>query len=191
MNTTIPVSTLLFAVLLGRERVRARKLAALATALVGVLLVIRPWAAEVPARIQVGDLLTLVNATSFSFFLVISKRLMEKVDALAATALLLAVGSLGIAPLGLPQLLTVDPAGLSTQFWWLAAFIIVFPTAAAYLINYWALGRVDSSLVAFFIYLQPALAAGLSWLVLGERLTAPVIVGAALIFGAVGLAIRR
>ena len=39
---------------------------------------------------------------------------------------------------------------------------LVFPTAAAYLLAQWALAHVDSSVVAFFIYLQPLIATSLS-----------------------------
>jgi len=191
MNTTIPVATLVFAVLFGQERIRGRKVAAMMLAMAGVLLVIRPWAAEIPLAIQTGDLLTLVNATSFSFFLVISKRLLSRIDALAATAILLTFGALAIGILGFRPLLRVDPGELSTSFWWLAVFIVLLPTAAAYLINYWALGKVESSLVAFFIFLQPALAASLSWVFLGERPTVVTILGAALIFLGVGMTVRR
>ncbi|NIM01935.1 MAG: EamA family transporter [Acidobacteria bacterium] len=186
MNTTIPVSTLVIAVLYGQERIRARQVLALLTALAGVLLVIRPWAAGVTAEIKSGDLLTLINATSFSFFLVISKRLMMRIDALAGTAILLTFGALMVGILGVPPLLEVNIGGLSARFWWLALFIILLPTAAAYVINYWALGKVDSSLVAFFIFLQPAIAATLSWVILGERPAPLMFVGAALIFLGVG-----
>jgi len=190
MNTTIPVSTLAFAVLLGRERLRLRKVVALLVALAGVLLVIRPWASGVPSGMQTGDILTLVNATSFSFFLVISKRLMMKIDALAGTAILLTFGALAIGILGVPPLLDVGLATLSARFWWLAIYIVLLPTAAAYVINYWALARVDSSLVAFFIFLQPAIAATLSWVLLGERPAAIMFAGAALIFLGVALSGR-
>ena len=187
MNTTIPVSTLALAVLFGQERIRPRRAAALVVAMAGVLLVIRPWADGVPVGIQTGDLLTLVNAVSFSFFLVISKRLMTRIDALAGTAILLTFGALTVGIIGIPPLLNVEFSALSTRFWWLAVFIVLLPTAAAYVINYWALGKVDSSLVAFFVFLQPALAAGLSWALLGERPAPVMFVGAALIFLGVGL----
>ena len=190
INTTIPVSTLAFAVLLGRERIRLRNVIAMLVAMAGVLLVIRPWAASLPSGIQTGDLLTLVNATSFSFFLVISKPLMTRIDALAGTAILLTFGALLIGILGVPPLLTVEVATLSVSFWWLAAFIVLLPTATAYVINYWALGKVDSSLVAFFIFLQPAIAASLSWVLLGERPAAVMFAGAALICLGVGLSGR-
>jgi len=144
------------------------------------------WAAS-PGLTALSALLTLVNATSFSFFLVISKRLMMRVDPLVGTAILLTFGALMIGILGVPPLLDVEFATLSARFWWLAAFIVLLPTAAAYVINYWALGKVDSSLVAFFIFLQPVLAAALSWMFLGERPAPVMLVGAALIFVGVGL----
>ncbi len=112
---------------------------------------------------------------------------MMRIDALAGTAILLTFGALMVGILGVPPLLTVDVGALSTRFWWLALFIILLPTAAAYVINYWALGKVESSLVAFFIFLQPAIAATLSWLILGERPAPIMFVGAALIFLGVGL----
>ena len=116
---------------------------------------------------------------------------MRRIDALAGTAILLTFGTMWLAPVGLPALAATDAAALSTRFWWLAVFIVLLPTAAAYLINYWALAKVDSSAVAFFIFLQPALAAGLSWVVLGERPAALTFAGAALIFGGVALTVRR
>ncbi|UCF69343.1 MAG: DMT family transporter [Acidobacteriota bacterium] len=191
INTMIPVLTLSIAVLLRREALTGWKIVALVLALAGALLVVNPQrAAEHPASVA-GDLITLVNATSFSFFLVISKRLLTRTDPLVATALLFAFGTLGVGAVGAGELLAIEPRAISPLVWWLALFIVVFPTAGAYLLNYWALARVDSSMVALFIYLQPVLAAALSALVFGERPGADVLAGAALIFAGVFLAVRR
>jgi drug/metabolite transporter (DMT)-like permease len=132
--------------------------------------------------------MTLGNALSYALFLVISKRVMAEVDALAAAALLLGFGALGMLPIGLASLGGFDPALVSTSTWALGAFIVVFPTAAAYLLTCWALARVESSVVAFFIYLQPAIAASLSFAVLGERPSGATVAGAGLVFAAVYLA---
>ena len=67
-------------------------------------------------RTLVGDVLTLVNALSYSFFLVISKRLLTRVDPLGATAVLLSFGSLGILLLGWPELIGFSPAGVRALF---------------------------------------------------------------------------
>ena len=189
--TMIPVLTLLFSILAGRERLEIRKLLAAAIAFAGVVLIIRPTAWGVESTMIVGDLLTLINASSYALFLVFSKKLLERVDALSATALLFAFGSVLIALLGLPQLLALELGAVSPQVWALGAFIVLFPTAGAYLISYWALARLESSVVAFFIYLQPVIATGLSILLLGDRPTATVWIGGSLIFAGVYLALRR
>ena len=66
----------------------------------------------------------------------------------------------------------------------------MFPTALAYLLSLWALARVESSKVAFFIYLQPLIAASLSFAILGERLDAVTLGGAGLLVLALYIALR-
>lgn len=73
----------------------------------------------------------------------------------------------------------------------LAAYIVVFPTVLAYLLNSWALARVESSRVALFIYLQPVITAVLSATFLGERITPRLVASSALVFAGVLLASRR
>lgn len=188
--TTTPVGTLMFAVLLRRETLHLQKLLSLAVGFAGVLLVVRPAAGGGSDGMFLGDLLTLVNALSYSLFLVLSKRLMGRVDALAATATLLGFGTVGMLVPGLPALLSFDPSAVSAKAWALGLFIVLFPTAAAYLLIYWALARVESSVVGLFIYLQPVIATALSFLLLGERPQPVILLGAALIFVAAYLAVR-
>jgi drug/metabolite transporter (DMT)-like permease len=138
-----------------------------------------------------GDLLTLSNALSFSLFLVLSKSLLSRTDAISATAVLMAFGTAWIALVGWPELLALDVGAVSASTWALVGYIIVFPTAGAYLLQYWALTRVESSVVAFFIYLQPLVATTLSVLLFGERPALRVFIGGALIFAGVYLALRR
>ncbi len=163
--TAIPIGTLVFAVLLRRERLTRTKLMSFAVALSGVLLVLQPSAAGWATPEVRGDLLILVNALSYALFLVLSKDLLRQVDPLAATVVLLAFGSLGMLIPGLPALAGFDPSAVSWSTWVLGAWIVVFPTALAYLLGFWALARVESSRVAFFIYLQPLIAASLSFAV--------------------------
>lgn len=190
INTWIPVGTLLFAVLLGRESMTWRKGVSLILALAGVLLVIRPDRPSTGGATLTGDLLTLVNGTSYAFFLVISKRIISRTDPLAATAVLLVFGTIGICLIGLPSLAAFDPSTVPASIWGLGALIVLFPTAGAYFLIYWALARAESSLVALFIYLQPLLAGVLSAVLLGERPVATTYAGAALLFAGVWLATR-
>jgi len=184
-----PVTTLLFAVAARRERLTAGKALSFALAACGVLLVLRPSAALLTGPALAGDLLIVANALSYSLFLVLSKDLAGRVDPLAATALLLGFGAVGMLLPGLPALAGLDPASVSGRTWALGAFIVVFPTALGYHLTYWALARVESSRVAFFIFLQPVIATGLAVAFFGERPDGMVAAGAAAIFLAVYLAL--
>ena len=191
INTLIPAWTLLFAVVLGRESLTSMKAASLALAIGGVLLVIRPERASFTSTTFVGDVLTTVNSMSYAFFLVLSKRLMSRVDALGATAFLFVFGAIPIVAYGAPALAVFDPHGISTTAWLWGAFIILFPTAGAYVLISWTLARAEASLVALFVYLQPLIAAIGGILLQGETLTLRTVLGALLIFAGVSLALRR
>ena len=189
MNTLIPAWTLLFAVLLGRERMSTLKALSLVLAIAGVVLVIRPERASFSSATFVGDLLTMTNSLSYSFFLVISKRAMHRVDAVGATALMFVFGAVPIVLYGASALATTPFASISWAAWGWAAFIVLFPTAGAYVLISWTLARAEASLVALFVYLQPLIAAFLGIVFQGEVLTLRTAAGAALIFAGVYLAL--
>jgi len=189
INTSIPVATLLIAILMKRERVTGRKLAGIGLSLAGVFYLIGHSGALLPEAFLAGDLLTLANALSYSFFLVISKPILSRHSSLAVTAELLAFGAVGIALLGAPQLADLDWAAVPATVWGAAAFVVLFATVAAYLLNAWALKRVESSLVALFIYLQPLIASGLAVTLFDEPLGSETLLSAGLIFGGVAIAL--
>jgi drug/metabolite transporter (DMT)-like permease len=190
INTFIPVATLLIAILLGRERATPRKLAGIGLSICGVLYLVAHSGTVLGGGVMLGDLLTLTNGLSYSFFLVISKPILSRHSSLAVTAELLLFGAVGISLAGAPQLATVDFRAVPASIWWMAAFVVVFCTVAAYILNAWALKRVDSSLVALFIYLQPLVASTVAVAFQGERLGMETLVAAALIFTGVGVALR-
>jgi drug/metabolite transporter (DMT)-like permease len=196
--TSIPVGTLLFGVLLKRESINRWKILSLAVSFAGVMLVILSGPGGIAAAESglmapnpvLGDVLTLLNALSYAFFLVISKRLLTRTDPLGATAVLMCFGAIGIAAIGTPALVAAPLSGVPLHVWGLGLYIVVFPTALAYVLMYWALKKTGSYVVALFIYLQPLIASALSAVLLGERIGLPIIAGGALIFVGVYLALQ-
>ncbi len=191
INTTIPVTTLLVAVLFRRELLTGRRMLALLTGMAGALLVIRPSPAAFEGTMLQGDLLTWANALSFGIFLVFSKRVLERLDPLPAAAALLLCGAVLILPVSATAVAAEDWGAVSAITWWLVLYAALFPTAAAVALWYWALRRVESSFVALFIYLQPVAATLLAFAVRGDRPAPGDAVGGALIFLAVALAQKR
>ncbi len=185
--TTIPLLTILFAVLLGKERLSVPRAAGLLLALTGVWILLRADRFRVEGDLLLGDLLSLGNAASFSLFLVLSREYLIKNDPLVAIARVFTLGTVGVAIYGLAPLSRVVPAELPAAAWWLAAFIVIFPTVGSYFLNYWALSRVSSSLVALFIYLQPLVATTMQW-ALGKGAPGPrFYLAGALVFAGVAL----
>ena len=187
INTSIPVTTLLVAVLLRQERLTARKALAVALSLSGVLFLMGLDRTDLAGGTLLGDILCLVNATSFSVYLVLSKPVVARLGARVTTPTTFLLGSLAVLAYGAPSLSTHDWSQVPWTAYALGAAIIAGPTVGAYMLNLWALRRVDSSRVALFVYLQFLLAAPLSAWLLRETLSWRLIPAAVLVFAGVAL----
>ncbi|MHC4512690.1 MAG: DMT family transporter [Planctomycetota bacterium] len=165
VNTSIPILTLTFASAVGQERLTLRKVLAVLVALAGVLtlLEVDRTLADIGqlGAYVIGDLLTLGNAASFSMFIVVMRHLGRRVDPVAATLVCFLMGT---AVLGAYSSPVVDSDNLGAMvrpdIWPYAVFAIVGATVLTYLLNNWALGHVESSLVVLYIYVQPIVATG-------------------------------
>lgn len=156
INSSIPVLTLTLAMSLGRERLVVGRALGILVGLAGVLVLLRPesFAGMVGSTITQGDLLTLTNALSYSLFLVLSRPVLVKLDSLAATAVVFLFGSALLVLIGAPALARLDVSSLSPRTWILGLFVILGPTVGAYALQFFALRRAESSVVALFTYLQ-------------------------------------
>jgi drug/metabolite transporter (DMT)-like permease len=99
---------------------------------------------------------------------VLARPILQRRPALVVVAWVFFFGAVAVAPLALGE--TWVPRGVGVGPWLALAWILVFPTVIAYLLNLWALARVEATTVAIFVCLQPLLTAVLAWAMLGERL---------------------
>jgi drug/metabolite transporter (DMT)-like permease len=192
INTSMPVLVVLIALLMGRERPTPTRLLGIAITMAGVLWLVAPGALASNADRTAfrGDLLTTVNSLSYSLFLVVGKPVFARERTLPAAALLLLCGALWLLPIGLPGLVALDWGAIGPRTWLLGAFIVLGPTVGAYALNTFALKRLDSSVVAFFIFLQPLIATTLSIARGYEKPTLRLFIAAAIVFAGVMIALR-
>jgi drug/metabolite transporter (DMT)-like permease len=94
----------------------------------------------------------------------------------------LLVGSLAFLPLRSPW---AAIGGIERGDWPYLGYIVVFATAVPFFLYVRALARLRGSVAIVLAMLEPALAAVLAWVVLGEKLQPVQIAGALLILGAV------
>lgn len=184
LSVTIPVFTAAIAVAAGKERASFRLGIGLAIAVSGVL-----WLTGV-RNFDRGAALVALNSLSYSVYLVYSRGIIRRFGPITVIAWIFAWGALEFSPVGLPTLIHQVPQ-FTARGWMLVSYIIVMPTIVAYFCNAWALGRSSASLVTVYIYLQPILAAILSYVQLGQAISGRLAIAAVLIVIGVGIAATR
>ncbi len=184
--TAGPAMTLLIAIIAGKESATPAKWLGIALAGCGALMLVGVGLHEGSA---LGNLLALLNVASYSIYLVISRGLLKRYNALTVITWVFAFGVVGMLPWGLLPAIR-ETGGMSATTWAAMAYIVVLPTVAAYHLNLWASRRVEASLVSTFVYLQPVMTALLAVPLLHERISPNMLPAVALIFAGVAVAIR-
>ncbi len=188
--TTIPIFTLIVAIVLGLERTTVTKVAGIALALAGALLVVGGQGMAGLTDAMAGTLLIIGNCMAYAIYLVVSKPVVSRLSPARVISRMFAVGAVLMLPIALPSLLRENFQAIPRSAWVGLVIVIAGPTVGAYLISAWALQYSESSLVAVYSYVQPVLTTVLAWAFLGERIRGIVAVAGLMIFAGVGLAGR-
>ena len=172
-----PVFVVLFAPFFLSEKITARKLIAVGLCLAGILVL----AEDHTDGISVTGLLLMLSAIIvFAFYTIFFKKMTPRYGALPVTSF---VGLFG----GLPLLLIaiaaegVPLAAYGAGDWFGIVWLTVFATALAYFLYIYGINRVEAGTGSMAFFLKPFLAAVFAWLILGETLTIPLLIGAAFI----------
>jgi drug/metabolite transporter (DMT)-like permease len=184
LGATIPVFAAALAVAFGIERPSVRTAFGLVLAIAGVL-----WLTGI-GSLDRGAIAIALNCFSYALYIVLSKRVIERVGALTVVTWLFTWGSVVMAPLGARGLL-FGVATWEARAWIFVAFFIAVPTIIAYLANAWALARSGPTLVTVYIYLQPLIAAIMQWVQLGEAIAPRALAAAGFILAGVGVVATR
>lgn len=154
----VPVVVLLFSAILLKERVGMRKVSGILIACTGALLLIYSSGSASTTGNIYGDLLIILNATSFGLYLVLVKPLMQKYKAITIVSRIFTVGAVLVVPFGFNQLVAPNYSSFPVSIWLAILFMVLAVTIIAYLLNTWALRYANPSLVGAYIYLQPVMA---------------------------------
>ena len=138
-----------------------------------------------------GDALVLINAASFAGYLVLVKPLMKKYHPLTVVKWVFLFGMIFVVPAGFEEFKQIDWAHLPIPIWMAILYVVLFTTFFAYLLNVFALSKVNPSLVGSYIYLQPVLASLIALAFAKDELTFIKVVAAVFIFSGVYLVSRK
>ncbi len=185
---TIPVFTFAIAVAVRQERFERVRGAGILLAFVGIVILLSARGPEFTARTRLGNALMAINSLSYSVFLVAVRPLLRRYPPLVVIAWVFVLSAWTV------PLFAGDedwmPAGASAQGWLSLAYVLVFPTVLAYLLNTYALSKVPASTTAVFIFLQILIVVASSVLALGETLPPATLLAAATTLAGMWLVIR-
>ena len=191
LAVTIPIFTLIVSAIAGSERLRPFKILGILFAAAGVILLIDPRGTTFSSQTTIGDMMIVINSLSYGIYVATSKEVITRNGAFRSMMWVFIFASIVCVPLGLNSLASVDVRGIEQNIWLLIIYIAVFATAAPYLLNAWALARVNPSTVAVFVYLQPLIGFVLAVIFLSENIDFRFIIAALLVFAGVFLTTRK
>lgn len=181
--TSTPILVLLVAAVLINERITLRKASGIALGLGGALLILLAGKeVSFSSDTFVGDLLILVNATSYGVYLVIVKPLLARYHPITVMKWVFLFGFIMVIPFGQGELRSVDWGAMPTSIMAATAYVVFGLSFFAYLFNSLALRQVSPSVVSIYIYLQPVLASMFAIMAGKDVLTAIKVGSAMLIF---------
>jgi len=190
ITTTTPLFVALFGVSILGERLRSRRLAALALASVGVLLVLDLRSADLASETTLGDLALLGAGATWGLYSVLVRRDAVRGVGLPEMTFLLLFGGL---PVAVPLAIFENPGGFDIA--WTPGLIlgvlylgIVSTAVAMYLWNF-AFSRLPATTAGLAFFAQPVVGAGLSAWLLGEQLAFSFLLGGILICAGVLFAV--
>jgi drug/metabolite transporter (DMT)-like permease len=153
--------------------------------LVGVALILMPEGGMVPEHFR-WQLVILLGCVGWSIGTIIYRNAAPRTSATMFTALHMLVGGMALlvlAPaLGERYALALSVKGLTALLW-----LTLMSSCVAYTAYSWLVHNTTPVVVGTYGYVNPAIAALIGWLVLGETLAWPQVAGLAIVFLAVAL----
>lgn len=155
--TITPIIVVILSGLILKERIRFAKIGGIALGLVGAigLVVFGNELRQDAPNIFVGNLLFIVNATSYGAYLVVVKKLMNTYRPITVLKWLFTIAIVINLPFAYTEFLEIEWKEMPLNIVGSVVFVIVGTTFMTYLFNAFALRQLKASTVSAFVYLQP------------------------------------
>jgi drug/metabolite transporter (DMT)-like permease len=196
--TTVPIWSLVIVAIRRSEPVHAAQWVGVAISLVGAawfLGAAHTVASEAgivralsPGEQALGNALSLGAAVLFAIYGVVNGRLARRYSPPELMCYTLVVGTVALAPFGIPAVTGQDWSHVSWTTWLILPYSVIFPIYITYSIWNWAIGRRGVGYVTLYTYLVPVLAGIVAFVALGEALSPGQYLGGVVVLGGMLLA---
>lgn len=180
--TVTPILLLILSALLLKEKISWLKVLGISVGLSGALILIlfqKKTQFNAP-NIPLGNLLFVLNAISYAFYIILAKPLIGKYKPVTLLKFFFLFSLIINLPIGFSQVAEVAWNELKIIEIGQLLFVVVATTFLTYLLNIFALKQLSPSTLGVFIYLQPLVATGFAVLVGADTLT-PIRIGAGIL----------
>ena len=151
-----PIIVALFSAVLIKEKPSATRIVGILLGLTGACFIILQGESNNQGASLIGNLLIVLNATSYGLYLVLVKPLMKKYSPITVVKWVFTFGLIIVTPFGLTEIDTIVwemPNDILLK----VGFVVIFTTFFTYLFNIYGVKRVSPTVVSSYIYLQPIL----------------------------------
>ena len=161
---SIPIAVIIFSYFMLDEKITHRKVIGILLGAGGAAYLIISSGASAKNSSILGDVLCLINAVSYAFYLVLAKPLMAKYKPVTVMAWIFFFGFIYVLPFGYSQFMAVEWTQLNGLKIFSILYVVICTTFLVYLLNIFALKIVRPTVVSIFTYLQPIFAGFFAWL---------------------------
>lgn len=189
--TLTPVMVFVTSLILLKEKVTLLKVLGLAVGFLGAFLIIYSPGTGISLGNWRGDVLILLNAMSYGVYLVLVKPLMARYTPITVAKWIFFFGILLVLPVGWNEFTQIEWQALTAKIYFSMAFVIIGVTVIVYVLNIWALKKVNPSTVGVYIYVQPVFATLIASTFFGEILSIRHLIAALLVFAGVWLVVKK
>ena len=181
VTSATPAFVLVFARILLKEKITARRLVALLLATLGVIAVIDPRSAQLNPDLFLGNLSLIGAAVTWALYSVLVRKVTQNTDVLLFSLIAFMGGLPVVIPAGAWELSTVGMGTINVGVIAGVLFLGIICTALAMVLWNTAFAFVDAGLASLTFFAQPVVGALLGWFFLKEPITPLFLLGGLLI----------
>ena len=186
--TISPVLVIITSAIIIKEKITVRKIIGIFLGLIGAcILILNSGDISFENDFFTGNILVLINATSYAIYLVLVKTLMKRYNPITVMFYVFIFGLIFVLPFGIDEILKIDLTTFNEEIYLKIGFVVICTTFIAYMFNAFALKSLNPSVVSVYIYLQPLLASLIAIALNSDSLSLVKILSAIFIFSAVFL----
>ena len=192
--TVVPILVFSFSVIILKEKVSLIKMLGISAGFFGALILIlySPVSGYNAPNIPLGNLLFVLNSSTYGLYLIFVKPLVEKYNIITLFRWLFLFGFIMNFPITVQEFLSVDWVNLPLkQAVFPMIYVVVGTTFFTYLLNAYALSTLKASTVSSFVYFQPIVGIVYALTTENDSLTIINVIGMLLIFTGVYLVTKK